>query len=108
MSTTLAARLRAETVDLPLRYDCELCGRPLEPVESSDGGSWSVRGLASHGRRKHKSVLCWPCFVAATRLLRGGADAGLVPNGTAAEPYPRPGWPEIVSGKRRQPGGKRG
>jgi hypothetical protein len=119
MTTTLAD-LQSETVAVepPLVYRCEACEARLEPVEFDDGGRWTVRGLVSHGRRRHKAVLCWSCFVAASRLLRGGADAEPVSNETdvqeeqeemALEPvsnetadaaaYLRPGWPERRSDK---------
>jgi hypothetical protein len=67
MSTALAARLRSETVDLPLTYRCQVCEASLGAVTFSDGGSWSVRGLASRGRRRFKSTLCFGCYVAACR-----------------------------------------
>jgi hypothetical protein len=66
-ATLTAARLQAETVDLPLRYDCQVCERPLQAVAFSDGGHWSIRGLAMRGRRRFKSTLCFDCYMTARR-----------------------------------------
>jgi hypothetical protein len=69
MTPTLAARLQAATiaVEAPLVYRCKVCEARLEPVEFSDGGSWSVRGLAMRGRRRFKSTLCFDCYMTACR-----------------------------------------
>ncbi len=48
-----------------LVFHCEDCERLLESVHFADGSHWSARGLAMHGRRRFKSVLCWDCYWAA-------------------------------------------
>jgi hypothetical protein len=65
--TLTRPRLAAATVDLPLTYACQVCDRPLEAVEFTNGRGWSVRSLAMRGRRRFKSVLCFDHYVAAYR-----------------------------------------
>jgi hypothetical protein len=86
--TPTAARLQAATVavEAPLVYRCEVCSRPLEPVELSTGRHWTARGLAMRARRKHKSILCFDHYVAACRAVRRTVAVESV--------HPKPGWPE--------------
>jgi hypothetical protein len=115
-TTTLRTRLAEATVAVepPLVFRCEACDRPLEAVEFSTGRHWSIRGLAMRGRRKHKTVLCFGHYVDACRSAKridpaepvpnetdGPAEqekmsSATVPNETAPEPHPRPGWPTRV------------
>jgi len=57
----------------PIRMNCESCGEFLrQETRFRDGTVWTDRTLAEYGKRKHKMVLCMPCYRMANDRLRAG------------------------------------